>query len=74
MEVTMQEAIEPEDKQGTPGCEVEGSAYELLQRSKSEMEEIVVKMLSIKKEEQPKSQLRDLITQMFLHFVILRQV
>ncbi|KAH7523632.1 hypothetical protein FEM48_Zijuj06G0032600 [Ziziphus jujuba var. spinosa] len=52
---------------------VEKSPYEMLQESKASVEDIVAKMLSIKKEAKPKSQLRELVTQMFVHFVTLRQ-
>ncbi|KAK4481513.1 hypothetical protein RD792_012414 [Penstemon davidsonii] len=47
--------------------------YEMLQRSKVSAEEIVAKMLAIKKEAQPKSQLRELVTQILMNFVTLRQ-
>ncbi|CAN6721587.1 unnamed protein product [Malus baccata var. baccata] len=47
--------------------------YEMLQESKSSVEDIVAKMIAIKKEAKPKSELRELVTQMFLNFVILRQ-
>lgn len=50
------------------------SAYEMLRDSKSSIEEIVSEMLTIKNENKPKSQLRELVTQMFIHFVNLRQV
>lgn len=50
------------------------SLYDMLQQSKSSAEEIVAKMLAIKKEAQPKSQLRELVTQILLSFVTLRQV
>ncbi|BFG18387.1 hypothetical protein CerSpe_046610 [Prunus speciosa] len=49
------------------------SPYEMLQESKSSVEEIVTKMLAIKQENKPKSELRELVTQMFLNFVTLRQ-
>ncbi|KAL3514529.1 hypothetical protein ACH5RR_027246 [Cinchona calisaya] len=49
------------------------ATYELLYKSKSSVEEIVAQMLSIKKDSQPKSQLRNLVTQIFLNFVALRQ-
>ncbi|KAJ7958163.1 THO complex, subunit [Quillaja saponaria] len=52
---------------------LEKSPYEMLQESKVSVEKIVAEMLSIKKEGYPKSQLRELVTQMFLNFVILRQ-
>lgn len=51
----------------------EKSPYEILRESKSSVEDVVAKMLSIKKEAQPKSELREMVTQMFLNFVTLRQ-
>lgn len=53
---------------------LEKSAYEMLRESKSSIEEIVAEMVAIKREKQPKAQLRELVTQMFIHFVTLRQV
>lgn len=53
---------------------IQKSAYEMLKDSKSSIEEIVAEMLTVKKEKKPKSQLRELVTQMFIHFVTLRQV
>ncbi|GAB4839320.1 THO complex subunit 5B [Ancistrocladus abbreviatus] len=47
--------------------------YDVLKESKTSVEEIVANMLSIKKENKPKSELRELVTQMFLNFVSLRQ-
>ncbi|OVA15826.1 THO complex [Macleaya cordata] len=52
---------------------IEKTAYEVLEESRTSMEEIVAKMLFIKKEGRPKSELRELITQMSLHLVTLRQ-
>ncbi|XP_062076871.1 THO complex subunit 5B [Humulus lupulus] len=52
---------------------VEKSPYELLQESKASVEDIITKMLSIKKEGKPKPELKELVTQMFIHFVTLRQ-
>ncbi|EEF52394.1 THO complex subunit 5B [Ricinus communis] len=57
---------EPETKNGK-------SPYEMLRESKSSVEEIISQILSIKKDKKPKSELRELVTQMFLHFVTLRQ-
>ncbi|KAK7351642.1 hypothetical protein VNO77_11235 [Canavalia gladiata] len=51
----------------------EESPYEILHNSKASVENIVAQMLSIKKEGKPKQFLRDLVTQMFLHFITLRQ-
>lgn len=51
----------------------EKSPYDTLKASKTSVEEIVAKMLVIKKEEKPKSELCELVTQMFLNFVSLRQ-
>ncbi|PKI50631.1 hypothetical protein CRG98_028943 [Punica granatum] len=50
------------------------SPYELLRESKSSVEDVVAKILAIKRQGHPKSQLRELVTQTFLHFVTLRQV
>eukprot|EP00268_Persea_americana_P029805 TRINITY_DN28800_c0_g1_i3.p1 TRINITY_DN28800_c0_g1~~TRINITY_DN28800_c0_g1_i3.p1 ORF type:complete len:387 (+),score=90.35 TRINITY_DN28800_c0_g1_i3:122-1282(+) len=49
-------------------------SYEILEESRTSMEELVAKMLFIKREGKPKSELRELITQMSLLFVHLRQV
>ncbi|KFK31773.1 hypothetical protein AALP_AA6G156800 [Arabis alpina] len=56
-----------------PPREPEKSPLELLRESKTSVEEIVTKMLSIKKEGNHKSEIRELLTQMFLNFVNLRQ-
>ncbi|XP_042964972.1 THO complex subunit 5B isoform X2 [Carya illinoinensis] len=50
------------------------SPHEILRGSRDAVEEIVAKMLSIKTQGHPKSLLRELVTQMFLHFITLRQV
>lgn len=50
------------------------SPLELLRESKTSVEEIVTKMLSMKKQGNQKSEIRELLTQMFLNFVNLRQV
>ncbi|KAL8518376.1 hypothetical protein ACS0TY_009673 [Phlomoides rotata] len=47
--------------------------YDMLRQGKASAEEIVAKMLAIKKEAQPKSDLRELVTQILLNFVTLRQ-
>lgn len=57
-----------------PERKPEKSPYEVLRQSKASVEEIVSKMLSVKKEGKPKSELRELATQIFLNFVALRQV
>lgn len=65
------------DEEGTQSAaqrKVEKSAHEMLQGGKASVEDVVAKMLSIKKEGQPKSLLRELVTQMFLNFITLRQV
>ncbi|XP_010552518.1 PREDICTED: THO complex subunit 5B isoform X2 [Tarenaya hassleriana] len=51
----------------------EKSPHELLRESKNSVEEIIAKMLSNKREGKSKSEIRDLLTQMFLNFVNLRQ-
>lgn len=53
---------------------VEKSPYDMLKESKTCVEEIVAKMLSLKRDDDAKPELRELVTQMFLHFVSLRQV
>lgn len=71
--------IEDDDAQSEVEPREQKSPYELLQESKASVEDIVAKMLSIKKEAKSKSKsksksdLRELVTQMFLHFVTLRQ-
>lgn len=73
-------SVAEEDEQGfaPPSSEEhkleEESPYEILHNSKASVENIVAQMLSIKKEGKPKQLLRDLVTQMFLHFITLRQV
>ncbi|KAF3526503.1 hypothetical protein F2Q69_00046147 [Brassica cretica] len=51
----------------------ERSPLELLRESRSSIEEIISRMLSIKKQGDPKSENRELVTQMFLNFINLRQ-
>ena len=53
---------------------VEAEVAELEPRRRDSAEDIVAQMLSIKREGKPKSELRELVTQMFLNFVTLRQV
>lgn len=50
------------------------TAHELLEETRTAMEEVVSGMLLIKKEGRPKSELRELITQMSLNFIAFRQV
>ncbi|XP_057532389.1 THO complex subunit 5B [Amaranthus tricolor] len=52
---------------------VDKSAYEILKNTKNGVEEIVAKMLSLKKDDKLTPEIRELVTQMFLHFVSLRQ-
>lgn len=54
--------------------EKEKTWYEKLEETRMAMEEIVAKMLFIKKEAKPKSELRELFTQASLLFVQLRQI
>ncbi|XP_054799586.1 THO complex subunit 5A [Prosopis cineraria] len=68
--------VEEEDQrdgQSVEECKSEESPYEMLQYGKASVEKIVAEMLSLKREGKPKSQLRELVTQMFLNFVTLRQ-
>ncbi|GAB2288749.1 hypothetical protein Dimus_023062 [Dionaea muscipula] len=50
------------------------SAYDVLKKSMTSVEERVAKLLSIKRRENPKSQLRELVPQTFVHFVTFSQV
>ncbi|XP_078441458.1 THO complex, subunit 5 [Wolffia australiana] len=52
----------------------ECSPHELLEESRKAMEEIAAKMILVSKEGGPKSELRELFTQMSLVFITLRQV
>ncbi|XP_031492285.1 THO complex subunit 5A [Nymphaea colorata] len=49
------------------------SAYDLLEEARTSMEEIVARMLFIKKEGRSKTELRELVTQISLLFINLRQ-
>ncbi|XP_028785982.1 THO complex subunit 5B [Neltuma alba] len=68
--------MEDEDRQGAHSAEqrsLEESPFEVLQNCKTSAENIVAEMLSVKKDGEPKSQLRELVTQMFLNLITLRQ-
>ncbi|XP_028783942.1 THO complex subunit 5A [Neltuma alba] len=67
------EGEDQRDGHSAEECKLEESPYEMLQNSKASVEKIVGEMLSLKREGKPKSQLRELVTQMFLNFVTLRQ-
>ncbi|XP_010538114.1 PREDICTED: THO complex subunit 5B [Tarenaya hassleriana] len=69
--VTEEEA--PSSETVVSPAKAEKSPYVLLRESKSSAGEIVAKMLSIKREGKPKSEIRELLTNMFLNFVNLRQ-
>lgn len=61
-----------------PDRKIDTSAYDLLETTKTSVEDIVTQMLSIKKEQNDstsnnKSQLPELVTQMLLNFVNLRK-
>ncbi|KAI4339842.1 hypothetical protein MLD38_024737 [Melastoma candidum] len=49
------------------------AAYEMLRETRDSAEEIVSRILAVKRQGLPKSQLGELVTQMFLNFVSLRQ-
>ncbi|KAK7310850.1 hypothetical protein RJT34_08611 [Clitoria ternatea] len=51
----------------------EESPFEILRHTKSSVDNIVAQIFSIKKHSTPKQHLPDLVTQMFLHFITLRQ-
>lgn len=57
-----------------PERKIDNSVYDLLKKRKLSVEEIVAKMLAIKKDGHSKYNLRELVTHMFLNFVSLRQV
>ncbi|XP_024013260.1 THO complex subunit 5B isoform X2 [Eutrema salsugineum] len=74
--VTADEFPRPEvttDTLAPPREVAEKSPLELLRESKTSVEEIVARMLTIKKQGNHKSEIRELLTQMFLNFVNLRQ-
>lgn len=58
----------------TPEVIADKSAFEILKNTRNGVEEIVAKMLSLKKDDKLAPEIRELVTQMFLHFVSLRQV
>ncbi|XP_022636689.1 THO complex subunit 5A isoform X2 [Vigna radiata var. radiata] len=64
--------VEEEEHSSEPH-KSEESPYEMLRNSKASVENIVADILSIKKDRKPKQHLQDLATQMFLHFITLRQ-
>ena len=66
--------VEENSQLPAPPRKPEKSPYDMLKESKASVEEIVAKILSIKKENKPKPELREHLTQMFLQFVTLRQV
>jgi len=65
--------VEEEERSSEPH-KSEESPYEMLRNSKASVENIIADVLAIKKDGKPKQHLRDLVTQMFLHFITLRQV
>ncbi|XVE70090.1 hypothetical protein DITRI_Ditri10aG0043600 [Diplodiscus trichospermus] len=65
--------VEESSQLSAPPRKPEKSPYDLLKESKASVEEIVAKILSVKKENKPQSELGEHVTQMFLHFVTLRQ-
>ena len=66
--------VEESSQLPAPPRKPENSPHDMLKESKASVEEIVANILFIKKENKPKSELREHVTQMFLHFVTLRQV
>lgn len=66
-----------EDQQYDQSAEqrnLEDSPFEILLNSKASVEKIVAEILSLKRDAKSKSHLRELVTQMFINFVTLRQV
>ncbi|XP_061344717.1 THO complex subunit 5B isoform X2 [Gastrolobium bilobum] len=74
-EVDVQVVNDDKDELGFPLSDEE-SPYELLQNTKVSVENIIAEILSIKNQRKTKPflRMRELVTQMFLHLVTLRQV
>uniref|UniRef100_A0A2P2KEJ6 THO complex subunit 5B n=1 Tax=Rhizophora mucronata TaxID=61149 RepID=A0A2P2KEJ6_RHIMU len=66
-------AMEEDVRLSNEPPKMEKSPYETLGESKASVEEIVAQILSIKKQGNSKSKLRELVTQMFLNLISLRQ-
>lgn len=67
------EAIEIGEAMDTAASSKNPTTFKVLENTRKEVEEIVSKMMQIKKESKSKSQLRELITQASLNFLTLRQ-
>lgn len=66
-------AVEIGEAMDTTASSKDRTAFQVLENTRKEVEEIVSKMVQIKKENKSKSQLRELITQASLNFLTLRQ-
>lgn len=66
--------VDERSESPAPPRKPQKSPYDTLKETKASVEAVVAKILSVKKEKKPKSDLREQVTQMFLHFVNLRQV
>ncbi|KAL4334587.1 hypothetical protein GQ457_07G025480 [Hibiscus cannabinus] len=73
-EIEEEMPVEMRSQSSAPSRKPEKSPYDTLKETKASVEEVVAKILSVKKDNKPKSELREHVTQMFLHFVNLRQV
>ncbi|KAK8642532.1 hypothetical protein V6N13_011873 [Hibiscus sabdariffa] len=73
-EIEEEMPVEMRSQSPAPSRKPEKSPYDTLKETKASVEEVVAKILSVKKDNKPKSELREQVTQMFLHFVNLRQV
>ncbi|KAK8580990.1 hypothetical protein V6N13_144044 [Hibiscus sabdariffa] len=73
-EIEEEMVVEVRSQSPAPPRKPDKSPYDMLKETKASVEEVVAKILSVKKENKPKSELREQVTQMFLHFVNLRQV
>ncbi|KAH1065603.1 hypothetical protein J1N35_030590 [Gossypium stocksii] len=65
--------VDERSESPAPPRKPQKSPYDTLKETKASVEAVVAKILSVKKEKKPKSELREQVTQMFLHFVNLRQ-
>ncbi|KAE8727988.1 THO complex subunit 5B [Hibiscus syriacus] len=73
-EIQEEMVVDVRSHSAPPPRKPEKSPYDMLKENKASVEEVVAKILSVKKENKPKSELREQVTQMFLNFVNLRQV
>ncbi|KAE8715489.1 THO complex subunit 5B [Hibiscus syriacus] len=73
-EIQEEMVVDVRSQSPAPPPKPEKSPNDMLKETKASVEEVVAKILSAKKENKPKSELREQVTQMLLNFVNLRQV